>query len=295
MGYTSSEMVQMRTIQRPVSFSGVGIHSGELASLTIKPTSNGTLLFRRIDLGGLEVEVDPRKIDALNCSCLVFDSGRIQTLEHLLAVLHVLGLASLELELQGGEVPILDGSAAPLAAAILQAGLQPVPQRAKAVRILKSQTIEEKGARLSFFPDPDFRVSYAIDFSHPLIGRQEISFSLTRKLFLEEIAPARTFGFLKDAAGLRKRGLALGGSLDNAVILDEEKVISGPLRFRDEFVRHKVLDLIGDLALFGHPLFGHFRAERAGHRLHHRAVLFLLDHPDFWAYEEDASPRFLQE
>ena len=288
-------MLQKQTTQRPVSFSGTGIHSGEQASLIIKPSSEGRVFFRRMDLGGLEVQVDARKIDALNCSCLVFESGRIQTLEHLLAVLYVLGLDSVELELQGEEIPILDGSAAPLAKAVLQAGVQPVPQRAKAVRILQSHTIEEKGASLSFFPDPDFRVSYAIDFSHPLIGRQEMSVSLTRKLFLEEIAPARTFGFLKDAAELRKRGLALGGSLDNAVVLDEKKVISGSLRFQDEFVRHKVLDLIGDLALFGHPLFGHFRAERAGHRLHHQAVLFLLDHPDFWAYEEEASPRFLQE
>ncbi|HCS48772.1 MAG TPA: UDP-3-O-[3-hydroxymyristoyl] N-acetylglucosamine deacetylase [Candidatus Aminicenantes bacterium] len=288
-------MLQKQTTQRPVSFSGTGIHSGEQASLIIKPSSEGRVFFRRMDLGGLEVQVDARKIDALNCSCLVFESGRIQTLEHLLAVLYVLGLDSVELELQGEEIPILDGSAAPLAESILQAGLRPVPRRAKAVRILQSHTIEEKGASLSFFPDPDFRVSYAIDFSHPLIGRQEMSVSLTRKLFLEEIAPARTFGFLKDAAELRKRGLALGGSLDNAVVLDEKKVISGSLRFQDEFVRHKVLDLIGDLALFGHPLFGHFRAERAGHRLHHQAVLFLLDHPDFWAYEEEASPRFLQE
>ena len=292
--YTSHSMFQGRTIQRPVSFSGLGVHSGEQISLTIKPSSKGKVIFRRLDLGGLEIEVDPRKIDALNCSSLVFASGRILTLEHLLAVLYVLGLSSVEVELDGGEIPILDGSAAPLAQAILQAGLKPVPAATMAVRILKPQTIEEKGARLSFFPDPDFRVSCAIDFSHPLIGRQEISFSLTRKFFLDEIAPARTFGFLKDVSGLRQRGLALGGNLDNAVVLDEEKVISGPLRFEDEFVRHKVLDLIGDLALFGHPLFGHFRAERAGHRLHHQAVLFLLDHPDFWVYEKDAFPPFLQ-
>jgi UDP-3-O-[3-hydroxymyristoyl] N-acetylglucosamine deacetylase len=287
-------MLQKRTIQRPVSFSGTGIHSGEQADLTVRPSSKGRILFRRMDLGGLEVGVDPRKIEALNCSCLVFKAGRIQTLEHLLAVLYVFGLDSVELELQGSEIPVLDGSAAPLAESILHAGLRPVPRRAKAVRIVKSHTIKEKGASLSFLPDPDFRVSYAIDFSHPLIGRQELSVSLTRKLFLEEIAPARTFGFLKDAVELRKRGLALGGTLDNAVVLDEEKVISGPLRFRDEFVRHKVLDLIGDLALFGHPLFGHFRAERAGHRLHHQAVIFLLDHPDFWTYEEDIAPSFFQ-
>jgi len=287
-------MFQMRTVKRPVSVSGVGIHSGKQVSLTIKPSSKGKILFRRMDLDRLEVEIDPRKTESLNCTCLVFESGRIRTLEHLLAVLHILGLVSVEIELEGEEIPILDGSAAPLMEAILQAGLQPVPQEAVAVRILRPHTLEEKGASLSFSPDPDFRVSYAIDFSHPLIGRQDISMSLTQDRFREEIAPARTFGFLKEAAELRKRGLALGGSLDNAVVLDEERLISGQLRFRDEFVRHKVLDLIGDLALFGHPLFGHFRAERAGHRLHHQAVLFLLDHPDFWAYEKDSAPRFLQ-
>ncbi len=287
-------MFQMRTVKRPVSVSGVGIHSGKQVSLTIKPSSKGKILFRRMDLDSLEVEIDPRKTESLNCTCLVFESGRIRTLEHLLAVLYILGLVSVEIELEGEEIPILDGSAAPLMEAILQAGLQPLPQAVVAVRILKPHTLEEKGASLSFSPDPDFRVSYAIDFSHPLIGRQDISMSLTQDRFREEIAPARTFGFLKEAAELRKRGLALGGSLDNAVVLDEERLISGQLRFRDEFVRHKVLDLIGDLALFGHPLFGHFRAERAGHRLHHQAVLFLLDHPDFWAYEKDSAPRFLQ-
>jgi UDP-3-O-[3-hydroxymyristoyl] N-acetylglucosamine deacetylase len=286
-------MHHKQTILRPVFLSGLGVHSAEQVHLTLKPSLEGRVFFRRADLSGLQVEINPRKIDARNCSCLVFDCGRIQTLEHLSAALHMLGVDSLEIVLQGGEIPILDGSAAPLAEAILEAGISPLPQAGRSVRIIKSHTIRLDGASLSFSPDPDFRVSYAIDFRHPLIGRQEISFSLTRKVFLEEIAPARTFGFLKDVAALRERGLALGGSLDNAVVLDDEKVLSGPLRFKDEFVRHKVLDLIGDLALLGHPLLGHFRAERAGHRLHHRAVVFLLDHPDFWSYEEDASPRFL--
>lgn len=288
-------MLRKRTILRPVNLSGPGVHSGTQTSLTIKPSSRGAIVFRIMDMDGLEVELDARKIDALNCSSLVFASGRILTLEHLLSVLYVLGLDSVEIDVQGGEIPILDGSAAPLAQAILQAGQRPVPRASRAVRIVKSHTIEENRASVSFFPDSDFRLSYAIDFSHPLIGRQEITLCLTRKLFLEEIAPARTFGFIKDVSELHKRGLALGGNLDNAVVLDDEKVINGPLRFKDEFVRHKVLDLVGDLALFGHPLFGHFHAYKAGHSLHHRAVLFLLDHPDYWVYEEDASPCFLQE
>jgi UDP-3-O-[3-hydroxymyristoyl] N-acetylglucosamine deacetylase len=287
-------MFPIQTVKRSISFAGVGIHSGEKVNFTIKPSLGGKILFRRMDQGGREVEIDPRRIESLNCTCLLFDSGRIQTLEHLLAAFHILGLFSAEIELDGEEIPILDGSSAPFVEAILEAGLQPIPQALKAVRILKSQTFEEKGARVCFSPDPDFRISYAIDFAHPLIGRQEISVAPTRQLFSREIAPARTFGFLKDAPELRKRGLARGGNLDNVVVLDDERVISGQLRFRDEFVRHKVLDLLGDLALFGHPFFGHFRAERAGHRLHHQAVIFLLDHPDFWTYEQEAVPRFLQ-
>jgi UDP-3-O-[3-hydroxymyristoyl] N-acetylglucosamine deacetylase len=210
-----------------------------------------------------------------------------------MAVLYVLGLDSLDIELWGGEIPILDGSAAPLARAVLEAGVVPVDQKRRVVRVLKPHILEEDGASLSFSPAADLKISYAIDFNHPLIGRQEISFDLTRDIFLKEIAPARTFGFLKDVTDLWKRGLALGGTLDSAVVLDESGTISGPLRFRDEFVRHKVLDLIGDLALFGHPLLGRFQAEKAGHRLHHRAVLFLLENPDFWAFEEIIIPRFL--
>jgi UDP-3-O-[3-hydroxymyristoyl] N-acetylglucosamine deacetylase len=211
-----------------------------------------------------------------------------------MAALYVLGVDSLDIEIRGGEIPVLDGSAAPLARAIVEAGVVPIRQEKRIVRLLKPHSLEEKEARVSFSPASDLKLSYAIDFPHPLIGRQEISFDLTREAFLREIAPARTFGFLKDVAALQKRGLALGGMLDNAVVLDEAGVISGPLRFRDEFVRHKVLDLIGDLALFGYPLLGHFRAERAGHRLHLLTVLFLLENPDFWAFEEKAVPRFLK-
>lgn len=288
-------MLKKHTLARKVSFSGVGIHSGEQVRLSLKPSQSGKIVFRRLDLGGLEVAPDPRKVDALNCSCLVFESGRIQTLEHLLAALFVLGIDSLDIELEGSEIPILDGSAAPLVRAVLEAGAIPTDHRRRVVRLLKPHTLEDNGARLSFAPASDLAVSYAIDFDHPLIGRQEVSFDLTREAFVEEIAPARTFGFLKDAAELQKRGLARGGTPENAVILDDERVISGSLRFRDEFVRHKVLDLLGDLALFGFPLLGRFEAERAGHRLHLRAVVFLLENPDYWGFEETRIPAYLRD
>jgi UDP-3-O-[3-hydroxymyristoyl] N-acetylglucosamine deacetylase len=287
-------MIEKRTLREEVSISGVGIHSGKSVTLTLKPSSRGKILFRRLDLGGTEIEVDPQRIEVRNCISLVSGTCVVQTIEHLLAVLHIFGLDSLEIELDGPEIPVMDGSAAPLAQAILHAGVKPLLEKKKVVKILQAHTLQDNLASLSFSPDTDFRISYLIDFPHPLIRRQELSLALTQKIFFAEIAPARTFGFLKDVPELQRRGLAQGGSLENAVVLDDEKVISGPLRYHDEFVRHKILDLIGDLALIGHPLLGHFQASRAGHSLHLKTVQFLLQNPDFWAFEEIAFPRHLR-
>jgi UDP-3-O-[3-hydroxymyristoyl] N-acetylglucosamine deacetylase len=286
-------MIEKRTLKKEVSFSGVGIHSGKKATLTLKPSSRGKILFRRLDLGGIEIEVDPQNVEIRNCVALVSGEGVVQTIEHLMAVLYVFGLDSLEIELNGPEIPVMDGSAAPFARSILKAGIRPLLEKRKVVKILKAHTLQDNLTSLSFSPDTDFRISYSIDFPHPLIRRQELSIALTQKAFLSEIAPARTFGFLRDVPELQRRGLAQGGTLENAIVLDDEKVISGPLRFPDEFVRHKILDLIGDLAVFGYPLLGRFQADRAGHSLHLKAVLFLLQNPDFWAFEEIFFPRHL--
>jgi UDP-3-O-[3-hydroxymyristoyl] N-acetylglucosamine deacetylase len=288
-------MISKRTLEKVVCLSGVGIHSGKEVTLTLKPSSEGKILFRRLDLGGLEIEVDPQKVEVKNCISLGSGPCVVQTIEHLLAVLHIFGIDSLEIELDGPEIPVMDGSAAPLARAVLKAGLKLLPQKKKAVKILKPYALRENQASLSFSPDVDFRITYLIDFSHPLIRQQELSLALTQKAFLDEIAPARTFGFLKDIPELLRQGLARGGTLENAVVLDGEKVINGPLRYPDEFVRHKILDLIGDLALFGSPLLGHFQADRAGHSLHFKAVQFLLQNPEFWAFEETVFPRYLGE
>lgn len=286
-------MVKKRTIQRAVRLSGIGIHSGKPVGLTLKPADSGTLTFRRTDLGGRAVQLDPRKIETGNRSALVFSGGSIQTVEHLLAVLYMLGLDSLDIEVEGGEIPIFDGSAGPLAAALVEAGVRVLPEEKTVVRVIRPLVVEEAGASLTVSPDEDFRISYRIDFPHPAIRSQSLSLAVTREAFLEEIAPARTFGFLKDVPQLRRKGLAEGGSLDNALVLDEEKVINGPLRFPDEFVRHKILDLIGDLALFGRPVLGHFQADRAGHTLHVRAVRLLSDTPGAWIPETAAAPRYL--
>jgi UDP-3-O-[3-hydroxymyristoyl] N-acetylglucosamine deacetylase len=264
-----------------------------MVTLNLLPSSRGTIVFRRTDLNDLEIAADPRVAEAQNCTSLVSEAGRIRTIEHLMAVLFILGIDSLEVALDGEEVPIFDGSAAPLARAVLAAGVRPLGGRKKAIRIVRPVTLEDDGARLRISPDDDCRVGYEIDFPHPCIGKQSLSLALSRRAFLEEIAPARTFGFLKDVTGMRRQGLALGGSLENAVVLDDEKIISGLLRYPDEFVRHKILDLIGDLAMLGYPPLGRFQADRAGHRLHLKAVRSLLQSPDLWMYEEGSFPSFL--
>jgi len=287
-------MIEKRTILKEVSLSGVGVHTGEKVRLSLKPASSGKIIFSRLDMGGCRVEIDSRRAESGNCTSLVDGNCVVRTIEHLLAVLFILGVDSLDIELDGGEIPIFDGSALPLSRAILESGLRNLPERRRAIRIIKPYTLREGQASLTFSPDEEFRLTYIIDFSHPAIGRQAFSVAMTRESFLNDIAPARTFGFLKDVPELWRKGLARGGTLENAVVLDEERVVSGPLRFPDEFVRHKVLDLLGDLALLGHPLFGHFQAERAGHRLHLEAVRFLVEHPDFWAFEERRFPRYLE-
>ncbi len=288
-------MLKKCTTQHAVSLSGIGIHSGQTVRLTLKPSSSGAISFKRTDLGGPAVPLDPRSVETGRRSALVSGGGSVQTVEHLLAVLFVLGLDSLDIEVEGGEVPIFDGSAGPLAAALAGAGVQALAEDKVVARIVRPLFVEERGASLRISPDEDFRITYRIDFPHPAVGTQSLSLLLTRQAFLDEIAPARTFGFLKDVTELRRKGLALGGGLDNALVLDEEKVINGPLRFPDEFVRHKMLDLIGDLAIFGRPLLGHFQADRAGHALHVRAVRLLADTPASWAPEMAVAPRYLCE
>jgi UDP-3-O-[3-hydroxymyristoyl] N-acetylglucosamine deacetylase len=196
----------------------------------------------------------------------------------------VFGIDSLVIELDGGEIPIMDGSALAFVQAIGEAGINLLPQKKRTMRILKPYTIQENEASLSFFPDSDFKITYSIEFDHPAIKRQELSLPVNLKNFIKEIAPARTFGFLKDVPHLLKEGLALGGSLENAILLDEEKVINGPLHYPDEFVRHKILDLIGDLSLLGSPVLGHFKAHKAGHVLHLKAIRFILNSPEFWTF-----------
>lgn len=275
-----------RTIARDLSFRGVGIHTGRIVDLALRPSDSGEIVFRRTGAEGPGLVLDPRATGARNCSYLESEHGRIETVEHLLAALAVFGVDSLDVVTNGPEIPILDGSAQPFAEALAAAGTRPAGPGGKVMKIVAPFIVEDGGASVEAAPDPGLRISYLIAFDHPAIGTQSADFRVTTESFRSEIAPARTFGFLKDVPELHRRGLALGGSFANSLVLDDEKVVNGPLRFPDEFVRHKVLDLVGDLFLLGVPVRGHFKARKAGHALHIKAVRYLLEHPECREYVE---------
>jgi UDP-3-O-[3-hydroxymyristoyl] N-acetylglucosamine deacetylase len=273
-------MGELMTIGRRIELSGVGVHSGRAVRLSLVPSGSGGVVFRRIDLGGAEMRLLLESIESRNSTTLVGAAFRVQTVEHLLAALFAFGVGSLVVELDAGEVPIMDGSAAPFAEALAAAGTRPLVETVEPFVIRAPLSVREGGAEVVFEPpdpgDPGLDLSYTIIYDHPAIGIQTRSVRLTSGTFAREIAPARTFGFLKDADALRRQGLALGSSLENTVVLDDDGVVSGPLRFSDEFVRHKLLDLAGDLALAGRPILGRVTARKAGHRLHLAAVKRLL-------------------
>jgi UDP-3-O-[3-hydroxymyristoyl] N-acetylglucosamine deacetylase len=267
-------MTQQRTVRRSVGIEGVGLHSGIETRVEIGPAPvNHGLLFVRRDLGGKEIPASP---DAIGDSSLATTLGRdgesIATVEHLLAALHGLGVDNARIEVDGPEIPILDGSAAPFVEAIRRVGTTAQNAARRPVTVRRPLTVRDGERAILALPSRDFRISYAIDFPHPAIGYQAVALALDEEVFAASIAPARTFCLLRDVQAMRASGRARGGSLDNAVVVGEEGIVGGSLRFRDEFVRHKVLDLIGDLALLGAPLQAHIVVFKGGHRLHAQLV-----------------------
>ena len=275
--------MKKRTLEKVKEITGVGVHSGQNINLTLRPSDAGYIEFVRTDLENAVIKIDPRRIEA-KFSSVLKDKGRtIQTFEHLLAVLYVFGIDSLSVELDGNEIPIVDGSAEPFIKLVQDGGSRELSEKKKEITVIKPFHIQEGSAFIAVEPAADCRINYIIEYDHPALKRQDIDLSINIDVFIKEIAPARTFGFLKDVTSMRSQGLALGGSLENAIILDEHGVINGPLRFPDEFVRHKVLDFLGDLSLLGCSITGHFKAYKAGHFLHHKLVVFLLDNPEYWS------------
>lgn len=212
--------------------------------------------------------------------------GTVETVEHLLAALTSLGIDNVVVELNYPEVPIMDGSAAPFVYLIHEAGVRRLTAPRRFLKVLRPISLSRGDKRIALYPSDHFKVTYSISFDHPLLRHQSRTLRIDEETFVEEIAPARTFGFLKEVEMLRQKGLALGGSLDNAVVLGETGVLNSALRYEDEFVRHKMLDVIGDLALVGHPVIGHLVAHRGGHALHTAFAAKILEEPDAWRIVE---------
>jgi UDP-3-O-[3-hydroxymyristoyl] N-acetylglucosamine deacetylase len=277
-------MHKQKTLKEEAPCVGIGLHSGRRVNLVLKPAAADTgIVFRRVDLGGVEIPATAAHLSHINhATCLARDGVRIETIEHLLAALQALGVDNVVVELDGPELPIMDGSASPFIYLIHEAGIKSLPASRSYLRLARAVSVADGGRFVAAYPCDRMRLSYTINFDHPLLKHQEYSIEIDEDSFVEEIAPARTFGFLREVELMRQAGLALGGSLDNAVVLGETGVLNNPLRFPDEFVRHKILDLLGDLVLLGRPLLAHVVAVRAGHALHTELVKTVLSSSEVW-------------
>ena len=269
-----------RTLRREVGCTGIGLHSGKPVRLRLLPApAEHGIRFHRTDVG---VEI-PARLDCLgeqdHATTLTRDGVSVGTVEHLLSALYGLGVDDALVEVDGPEIPILDGSAAPFVILIHEAGLKPWNVAREYLEVLEPVEVVRGGKTARLLPAAHFEIGYSIGFDHPLLRHQSLRLRLTPRSFSEGIAPARTFGFLREVETLRRHGLALGGSLDNAVVISETGVLNNTLRFEDEFVRHKILDAVGDLALLGRPLLGHLEATKAGHALHAAVARKLLETP----------------
>lgn len=289
-------MSERTTLASAAVCAGVGLHTGARVRMAMKPAPVGSgIVFERADLDLDDVRVPARREYVRSTdlgTTLVNDAGAsAATVEHLMAALAGLGVDDIIVELDGPEVPAMDGSSAPFVDLMLRAGLKTAPAPRKAMKVLKPVEVEDGARRAVFLPSLKPAIDVEIDFEDETIGRQHFQFEVCREAFADLVAPARTFGFRRDLSALRKAGLARGGSMDNAVVLDESGVANPEgLRFADEFVRHKALDALGDLYLAGAPILGLYRATRPGHGLNARAVEALLADETAWCWETLSGP-----
>src|SRR5881397_448858 len=277
-----------RSLRRPVSCVGIGLHSGAKVRLSLKPApADFGIRFRRTDLGNHEIPATVQHLAGIQLATgLTRNEVSVETVEHLLAALVSLRVDNVLVELNSPEVPIMDGSAAPFIYLIHEAGVKRLQTSRKYLKIVRPIAISRGDKRIALYPSDHFKVTYSISYDHPLLRHQSRTLLVNEESFVEHIAPARTFTFLKDVEMLRQNGRALSGSLENAVVLGETGVLNNALRFEDEFVRHKILDAIGDLALVGHPVIGHLVAHRAGHALHTEFAAKILEESHSWRLVE---------
>ena len=281
-------MKQEQTIRATVECKGVGLHSGAPVHLRILPAASGSgIIFRRTDLDDFEVEATGRNVARVSYATSLMKKGvLISTTEHLLSAFTGTGIDNAIVELDNLELPILDGSARPFVEMIQEAGIRKQRRLRSYMKIRRELELREGNKFIAVYPADSYSVSYTIDFPHPLIGRETFRVNLSDGNYLREIAPARTFGFLHEADAMRQQGLIRGAATTNAIVLTPEGLMNPPLRYPDEFVRHKVLDLIGDLALVGKQILGSIVADRAGHAMHTALVSRLLRDKTLW---EEAS------
>lgn len=281
-------MIRQRTLKNPIRATGVGLHTGEKVLLTLRPAPVDTgVIFRRSDLApAVDIKATPLNVgDTRLSTTLVRDDVCVSTVEHLLSAVAGLGVDNLIVEVSSAEVPIMDGSAGPFVFLLQSAGIQEQNAPKRFIRIKRRIAVEDGDKWARFEPFDGFKVGFGIDFDHPVFknGQQftELDFSSTS--FVKEVSRARTFGFMREIEALRQHNLVLGGSLENAVVLDDYRVLNEDgLRYEDEFVKHKVLDAIGDLYLLGHSLIGAFTGYKSGHALNNRLLRELLEQPDAW-------------
>lgn len=291
-------MIRQRTLKNEIQATGVGLHTGDKVYLCLKPApEDHGIVFRRVDL---EPSVDiPAKAenvgDTTLSTSLVSGDVKVSTVEHLLSAMAGMGIDNAIIEVSAAEVPIMDGSAGPFVFLIQSAGIQEQSAPKKFIRIKKAVSVEDGDKTASFRPFDGFKVSFSIDFDHPAFKDRSLNASVdfSSTSFVKEVSRARTFGFMHEIEHLRSQGLAKGGSMDNAIVVDDFRVLNEDgLRYEDEFVKHKVLDAIGDLYLLGNSLIGEFCAHKSGHALNNKSLRKLISQPDAWevvTFEDDSA------
>jgi UDP-3-O-[3-hydroxymyristoyl] N-acetylglucosamine deacetylase len=297
-------MIKQRTLKNIVRATGVGLHTGDKVYLTLRPApANSGIIFRRVDLDPVvDIKADPYAVgDTRLSSCLERDGARVQTVEHLMSALAGLGIDNLYVDLSSGEIPIMDGSASPFVFLLQSAGIEEQPAAKKFIRIKKPVEVKQGDKWVRFDPYNGFRVDFSIDFRHPVFAHsnKRVVVDFEHTSYIKEVSRARTFGFMHDVENMRAQGLALGGSLDNAIVMDDYRVLnSDGLRYEDEFVKHKALDAIGDLYLLGHPIIGSYSAYKSGHALNNALLRQLMDDAAAWDFvtflKVEEAPAFLR-
>lgn len=297
-------MIKQRTLKNIVRATGVGLHTGEKVYLTLRTAAPNTgIVFRRVDLDPVaEIKADPYAVgDTRLSSCLERGGARVQTVEHLMSALAGLGIDNVYVDLTSGEVPIMDGSASPFVFLLQSAGIEEQPAAKKFIRIKKPVEVKQADKWVKFEPYNGFRVDFSIDFRHPVFAHsnKRVVVDFEHTSYIKEVSRARTFGFMQDVEYMRSQGLALGGSLDNAIVMDDYRVLNTDgLRYEDEFVKHKALDAIGDLYLLGHPVIGAYSAYKSGHALNNSLLRHLMEDSAAWEFvtfaKTEEAPAFLR-